>query len=466
MSLPRVLYVCHNHPSVRPGGAEVYALELYEAMRASREFEPVLLAKGGPPMSRVEPHLGTALASINQDPNQYFFHTDGADFDWLLGISRQRDLYTKFLREFLEAYRPDIVHFQHTLFFGYDMICRTRNALPRAPIVYTLHEFTPICHRSGQMVRTFNQELCDHASPRRCHECFPEISPQAFFTRKSFIQSHFSLVDLFLAPSHLLLERFVEWGIPRAKIRYEPNGRPWQEPQPDSRKGQVRNRFGFFGQMNRFKGVTTLLEAVAILAAERGGGPPPDPHSELSLPAEDGESGNSLANHPLDFHLWLHGANLKLESGEFQNQIRQLLKATETQVTLLGRYSQEDLPRLMENIDWVVIPSIWWENSPLVIQEAFQHGRPVICSNVGGMAEKVEDEVNGLHFRLGDAPHLAETLRRAATEEGLWERLRAGIPDVYKIEDHASRLAGFYHSLIDQYQTSGGEYGNPAIQFD
>ena len=56
----------------------------------------------------------------------------------------------------------------------------------------------------------------------------------------------------------------------------------------------------------------------------------------------------------------------------------------------------------MAEIDWVVVPSIWWENSPLVIQEAFLHGRPVICSDIGGMAEKVEHEVNGLHFRVGD----------------------------------------------------------------
>jgi len=56
----------------------------------------------------------------------------------------------------------------------------------------------------------------------------------------------------------------------------------------------------------------------------------------------------------------------------------------------------------MAAVDWVVVPSIWWENSPLVIQEAFAHGRPVICSDIGGMAEKVAHEKNGLHFRAND----------------------------------------------------------------
>ena len=82
----------------------------------------------------------------------------------------------------------------------------------------------------------------------------------------------------------------------------------------------------------------------------------------------------------------------------------------------------------MEEVDWVIVPSIWWENSPLVIQEAFMYGRPVICSDIGGMAEKVTDGVNGLHFRRADPDSLAETMHRAATEEGLWEQLRVQQP--------------------------------------
>ena len=47
--------------------------------------------------------------------------------------------------------------------------------------------------------------------------------------------------------------------------------------------------------------------------------------------------------------------------------------------------------------NYVVVPSIWWENSPVVIQEAYAARRPVICSGIGGMAEKVIDGVTGLH---------------------------------------------------------------------
>jgi glycosyltransferase involved in cell wall biosynthesis len=101
----------------------------------------------------------------------------------------------------------------------------------------------------------------------------------------------------------------------------------------------------------------------------------------------------------------------------------------------------------MENIDWVVVPSIWWENSPLVIQEAFGHGRPVLCSDIGGMAEKVTHDVNGLHFRAGDPDSLAMTMRTAATTPGLWERLRQNIPPVHAMQRHVATLTSLYRQL-------------------
>ena len=88
----KVLYISHHHPAVRPGGAETYALELYEAMKAFGSYEPIFLAKGGPPISTTrKPHEGTLLGAVNSDPNQYFFYTDGFDYDWLHGTARVKD---------------------------------------------------------------------------------------------------------------------------------------------------------------------------------------------------------------------------------------------------------------------------------------------------------------------------------------------------------------------------------------
>ena len=74
------------------------------------------------------------------------------------------------------------------------------------------------------------------------------------------------------------------------------------------------------------------------------------------------------------------------------------------------------------------MPSIWWENSPVVIQESFLHRRPLIVSDIGGMAEKVRDDVDGLHFRVGSPEDLADRLSRALLEPDLWTRLAEAAP--------------------------------------
>ena len=237
MSKSRVLYVSHNHPRVRPGGAEAYALELYEAMRDSGPFEPLLLARTGKPISKIgRYHEGTLLTGVDEDPNQYFFYSEYSEFDWFLGTTGNREAITRYFTEFLAAYRPEVVHFQHTRFIGYEAIRATRNLLPESAIVYTLHEFLPICHRQGQMLRVGSEEPCTHASPRRCHECSPTSRPRTFL-RERFIKAQLDLVDLFIAPSRFLRDRYVDWGIPAEKILVEDYGRRpvSRMPEPEDR---------------------------------------------------------------------------------------------------------------------------------------------------------------------------------------------------------------------------------------
>lgn len=420
MAKPRILYIVHNHPELHPGGAEAYALELYRSLRDGDRFEPQLVARIGPNQARTaEPHPGTPFRATGADPNELLVYTATERFDFFWMTHRDKSFYTRDFDTFLRAQQPDIVHFQHTLFLGYDLVTQVRRSLPDTPILYTLHEFLPICHRNGQMVRTFNGERCMDASPRRCQECFPEIPARDFFMRRRFIQSHLEHVDLFLAPSRFLRDRYIDWGIDPARIRFEEYGRRPAQPAPAGAERE-RTRIGFFGQLNPFKGVTVLLEAMRLLSEDVPGA-----------------------------HLWLHGANLELQTPAFQERFGDLLDRAAPSATLAGSYGHDALPGLMAGIDWVVVPSVWWENSPLVIQEAFQHGRPVICSDIGGMAEKVTHEVNGLHFRAGDPRSLAETLRRATTEPGLWDRLRAGIPEVYDMEDHVRSLGEIYDGLLN-----------------
>jgi glycosyltransferase involved in cell wall biosynthesis len=422
----RVLYVVHNHPTLHPGGAEAYALELYEAMREAPGVEPVLLARIGSNVARRRTaHPGTPFSSVNGDPSQYFVFTETEHFDFFTLTSRDKALYSRHLTDFLLAHRPDVVHLQHTHFIGLDLLSQIRRVLPTAAIVYTLHEFLPICHRDGQMLRSFSDELCSEASPRRCHECFPQISEQSFFLRERFVKAHFANVDRFIAPSAQLMDKYLRWGIEPERIEVEEYGRRSPAVRaPAPRQGDPPANVGFFGQLSHFKGGRLMLEAMSML--------------DEKAPA----------------HLWLHGANLELQSQEFQDDFATMLEPLRGRVTFRGPYAHNELAKLMADLHWVVVPSIWWENSPLVIQEASFHRRPIICSDVGGMAEKVRDGVDGIHFRVGDAYSLARAIETATGSPRLWRSLSAGIREPHSMDAHVEHLLAMYGGLIERARTT------------
>jgi glycosyltransferase involved in cell wall biosynthesis len=419
VKVPKVLLVCHNHPHIMPGGAEGYALNLYEAIRDAGEFEAVFLGRTGPNLTREivfrPPHPYSPITSVNEDPNQYLIYTDLTGFDIFFHRSPHKETITRDYGDFLLAHQPDVVHFQHNYLLGYDWLRVTKNTLPDVPIVYMLHEYLPICFHDGQMIRTQTRALCQEQTPRRCHECFPGITPQAFKRRERFMKSHLSLVDIFIAPSEYVRDRYVDWGIPTEKIQVETYALPPSQHTENTEDRARRNRFAFFGQFTPYKGTDVLLKAMGILGED------------------------------FDGHLWIHGANLEVQAPNFQEEFHDLLEKTSKTVTFAGPYDHAtELHQLMGATDWVIIPSIWWETGPLVALEAFQNGRPVICSNIGGMSEKVADGVSGLHFNVGDPQYLATVMKRAAETPGLWSKLRAGIPPVYDIRDHASVVSEIY----------------------
>jgi glycosyltransferase involved in cell wall biosynthesis len=96
-------------------------------------------------------------------------------------------------------------------------------------------------------------------------------------------------------------------------------------------------------------------------------------------------------------------------------------------VVFNGSYSVDQLQRRMARVDWCIVPSVWWEIFGLVISEAWMFKRPVIASNVGGPGERITHGKDGLLFNVADASSLAQAIRRACSEEGLWQRLVDGI---------------------------------------
>jgi glycosyltransferase involved in cell wall biosynthesis len=104
----------------------------------------------------------------------------------------------------------------------------------------------------------------------------------------------------------------------------------------------------------------------------------------------------------------------------------------------------------MSGIDVLVVPSIWPENAPLVIQEAFMARVPVIASHVGGIPELVRDGQNGLLFETGNSVDLQAKMERLIDDPSLLPIYSGNAERIKSIEENAAELEQIYERLIRQ----------------
>jgi glycosyltransferase involved in cell wall biosynthesis len=92
-----------------------------------------------------------------------------------------------------------------------------------------------------------------------------------------------------------------------------------------------------------------------------------------------------------------------------------------------GTIKKDVVLSVMQQYHALCLPSTFSEMSPLVIQEAFAAGIPVIASNVYGNAEQIKDGVNGLLFRFNDALSLRAQILRCITDPQLVAQLQGAV---------------------------------------
>jgi len=410
----KVILFSHSHPLFSKGGGEFAAYYQYQGINATKNNEAWFVARA----EDKQLHLGVPIAALNEKEFLISGNADVKDITTWLALDDKSDFVSM-----LKSIQPDVLHFHHYAFLGLELIRVAKRICPQARIVLTLHEYIAICMHNGQMIKT-NGKLCYQYSPRECALCFSNQTPESFFLRERYIKSFFSLVDIFVSPSYFLRERYIAWGLPADKFRVIENGLPVEEKvplRPLFGDGQ-RGRFAYFGQINPYKGLDIILDAFAIL--------PQRIKKQISLD--------------------IFGAGLDRQTTEYKDKINARLEANKKIVHYHGPYEAHEIQRLMRDVDWVMMGSIWWENSPLVIQEAFKFGRPVICPDIGGMAEKVQDGVSGLHYRARDSLSLATLIESVIFNNELYEKLCAGLPKAPTIDDCVATHLELYNSIALQ----------------
>ena len=395
----KVVVISHAHPTFSKGGAELAAYYLWEGINNHPDHEAWFIGRGQPELM----HKFTTLAAMGE---RDYLLAGNASIEHLTATT-SLDSHSD-LSQLLASIQPDIVHFHHYVHVGVETIRLVKNICPQAKIFMTLHEYIAICQNNGQMIKT-NGRLCYQYSPRECHLCFPQIPQENIFLRERYIKSFFKLVDQFISPSHFLRDRYIQWGLDPEVICVVENGLPESDKIPlrKLRDNEVRGKFAYFGQINPYKGVDVILEAIASL--------PKNVRKQVRLD--------------------IFGSGLESQTPEFQEKIHLLLKKCKDIVRLHGAYEPEEMPRLIAESDWVVMGSIWWENSPLVIQEAYKFGRPLIVPDIGGMAEKVKAGKGGLTYRARDSFALANLITAIVEDEGLFNDALNQIPNYPKISN-------------------------------
>ena len=338
----------------------------------------------------------------------------------------------------LDDLKPDIVHFMHLLYLS--VACVEEVQRRGIPVFYTLHDYWLQCARFGQR-RYLDGSICHEIDFDKCGRCIggfkwkqtrteramgkaiakvrnavgvdlgdlardmrrrlkqgsassgpaitdaddvePEVASE--YAReiaerdKALRERILPAVDRFIAPSRFLRDRFLEWGIPAEQIVHMRTGIDLANFSDFERRQQPKTIVSFIGTLAPHKGVHILLEAWEQLSPECKA------HAELRVYGPPSHNPEYVAG--------------------LQRQ------ALRVGARLLGRLERESVAEALAETNLLVVPSIWYENSPLIILEALATRTPLAVSNLGGMAELVTPGATGFHFEMGSSADLANVLR-------------------------------------------------------
>ncbi len=429
----KILKVIHGYPMRYNAGSEVYSQGLARALAERHEVHVFTRRENA-----FAPEYAMSRETDDGDPRVSLR---------VINMARARDGYLHpavdaAFADLLDELRPDVVHVGHLNHLSVSLVFPAQER--GVPIAFTLHDYWLMCPR-GQFIQMRPEDpadawaLCGGQEDRKCAvRCYARYfsgAPDEYerdaehwtdWTRRRMAHARAArdAVDAFIAPSVYLLERFRdEFGIPADKIRYLDYGFYRERMGGRRRRAGEPFTFGYIGTHIPAKGIDLLITAFGRVPGEarlriwgrhRGG---------------DTEGLRALAD------------SLPDAAGE--------------RVEWMGEYRNEDIVSdVFNRCDAVVVPSIWAENSPLVIHEAQQARVPVITADYGGMAEYVAHERNGLLFAHRDAESLADRMRRLAADPALARSLgargylRSEDGDVPDMREHAAQVENIYAELI------------------
>ena len=347
----------------------------------------------------------------------------------------------------LENYRPDVVHIGHLNHLSTSLVSEAHHR--KIPIVFTLHDFWLMCPR-GQFLQGINSKsedlypACDSQENEKCaRQCYwryfgeqEDAEDIQYWTnwvakRMDHAREMSSLIDLFIAPSHYLRDRFIkDFSLDPSRVIYLDYGFHLERFQGRMRAFKSPDFvFGYIGTHKQAKGIFHLLQAFNSLSQ----------NSQLKI--------------------W--GSPLQPFTQSLQSYVKTMGSEVEARVHWMAGYRNDYIVNdVFNHVDAIVVPSIWGENSPLVIHEALEAKVPIITADYGGMKEYVHHEVNGLLFKHRNPADLAVQMERLAKDPLLAEKIAKGgylqSPDrhIPAIQEHVEQMISWYNLVIERRKES------------
>lgn len=329
------------------------------------------------------------------------------------------------LTDWLRDERFDVAHLHDHAHFSIALL----DALERAgvPIVYTLHDYQLLCPVSV-LFRERERVTCEacrggrYWNAVRYHCCHGKLTNSLISSLDTALHAYAGIerrVQQFIAPSEAVIQAFRHFGWRNANIVHLPHFVRSQMAVPPPRFDDA-SRVLCVARLWNQKGVDVLLQAAARLKSDR-------------------------------FEILIVG------DGPRYPELQALAAALGLpRVRFLGHLDAEQVMNAYTEANCVVVPSIWPEVFGLVALEAFVARRPVIASRIGGLAEIVDDSVDGWLVPPGDVESLADRLDWMLSHPAQAAEMgEAGYNKAitqYTPERHYAGLRNVYNQAVEAYR--------------
>lgn len=391
------------------GGSESYYLGLSDLLRA--HGHTVGFFSMNDERNHETPYSKYFISNIN-------YTNPGGTFE--KGRLAIRTLYSfearRKMRALLDEHRFRIAHL-HNVYHQLTMSIIPELKNRDITVVYTLHDLKPLCGNYRMLTHDGICERCMQGRFFNCalHRCMKGSLMASAITAAEMYSHHFlgyyDMVDLYICSSEFYRQKMIEFGFPPEKTCTVPNFVRVDQFEPNFEPGDY---LLYFGRLSHEKGLLTLLSAMKALP---------------------------------DLPLKVAGR------GPFDSEVERVIREDKLDnVTLLGFRSGSALRDLIRNSKAVVLPSEWYENGPMSLVESCAYGKPIIGSNIAGVAEMVRHNETGVTFESGNVDSLVDAIRSIISDrERLTEMGRAGrrlAEQEYDAPVHYERIMDVYEKVL------------------